>query len=92
MRPPEIAWRSAFLAALRAGDAPSLKSLRRALRANRGSVRATAGALGIPEQTLWSVARDVPAVRQLLKSEGIGRSGVMRYRLGLPKRTRKTAK
>jgi hypothetical protein len=72
--------RRAYVAALRASDVPSLESLARALRSERGCIRATARALGIPEQTLWSVARDVPAVRRVLAEGGIGRAGVARYR------------
>jgi hypothetical protein len=72
--------RRAFVAALRACDRASLTALGRALRAQGGCVRETALALGMPEQTLWSVARDVPAVRQVLAAGSIGRAGVMRYR------------
>lgn len=81
MRPPQIAWRYAYLSALRAQDRRTLTSFARVLKRNGGCVRETAKALGIPEQTLWSVARDVPAVRRLISEGGIGRRGVMRYRL-----------
>lgn len=67
--------------ALRASDPASLRRLVRTMRAQDGCLRATAAALGMHEQTLYSIAKDTPRVRRILAKEGIGRAGVRAYNL-----------
>lgn len=76
--------RRAFSAALRAADPTAMAVLKRVMRQHRGCVRATAHALGFHEQGVWTIARSTPAVRELLRREGYGRSGNMAYRYGRP--------
>jgi hypothetical protein len=75
--------RRALGSLLRASDPSALKRLVTAMRASRGCIRAASAALGLGhEQTLYSIAKDTPAVREVLHREGFGRTGTMAYRRG----------
>lgn len=75
--PPETAL---LLAELRAERPSALRKLRAALRRNAGNVRDTAAELGLSERTLHRL-REVPAVRDVLESHGMGREGAAKVAL-----------